>query len=127
MTRRLKRPGGVFTVAMIADRWGTSETFVYDLIRAGELPAFRLGAKLWRIRPEDVEEFECRDSPGASDRSPDDVLTEHATAAGASNGQMIADRTASRLERLIERPRRPQLVTSGPDGPWPPSARSAKS
>lgn len=47
-----------FTVARLADHWGTSETFVYDQIRAGRLKAMRFGGKLIRIKPEAVDEYE---------------------------------------------------------------------
>lgn len=47
------------TVTMLAERWGTSDTFVYDEIKRGRLRAFRLGAKLIRIRLDAVEEYEA--------------------------------------------------------------------
>lgn len=117
----------VLTVAMLAERWGTSATFVYDLIRAGRLPAFRLGGKLLRIRPDDVEEFECRDNPGLSDRSPGDAPTDLPIDTSASSGLTPMDRTASRLARQIEQPRRLRLVSSGPGGRSPPPAPSERS
>jgi DNA binding domain, excisionase family len=52
--------GTVYTVSALADLWGVSTTFIYDLLARGELPAFRLGGKLWRIRAADVEAYECR-------------------------------------------------------------------
>lgn len=39
-----------FTPATLAERWGCSPDAVYDLIRSGKLPAFRVGAKLLRIQ-----------------------------------------------------------------------------
>lgn len=53
-------PTGALTVAMVAARWGTSDTFVYDQIKAGKLPAFKLGGKLLRVKLEHVEEYEER-------------------------------------------------------------------
>jgi excisionase family DNA binding protein len=50
----------VFTPATLADWWECSERHVRNLIEQGDLPAFRLGGKLLRIRPEDVEAFDCR-------------------------------------------------------------------
>lgn len=47
-----------YTVASLAARWGTSDTFVYGQIKAGRLRAFKLGNKLWRIRPDAVDEYE---------------------------------------------------------------------
>lgn len=48
------------TPAMLAARWNTSATFVYSLIQRGDLPAFKLGGKLYRIRLAEVEAYECR-------------------------------------------------------------------
>jgi len=50
----------LYTVAMLAERWGVSSTFVYSLVQSGALVAFRLGGKLWRVRVEAVEDYECR-------------------------------------------------------------------
>lgn len=47
-----------FSVATLAERWGCGTDTVYALVRSGELRAFRLGAKLIRIKREDVERFE---------------------------------------------------------------------
>jgi excisionase family DNA binding protein len=47
-----------YTVQGLADRWGCSVWAVYALIKAGRLPAFRLGGKLLRIRAEDVAKWE---------------------------------------------------------------------
>jgi len=49
-----------YTVAQLADYWQCSDTFIYDRINAGELRAFKLGGKLWRVRADAVEEFEQR-------------------------------------------------------------------
>ena len=50
----------VFTPSSLAQRWECSERHVRNLISSGELPSFRLGGKLLRIRREDVERFECQ-------------------------------------------------------------------
>ena len=113
MARRRTLPTSTLNVAMVAERWGTSDTFVYDLVRTGRLRSFRLGAKLIRIKLEDVEAFECRNPPGGLESSPENETTAAPTGPGASSGMMAMERTASRLERLIERQPRPRLVTSG--------------
>ena len=59
MTRAAFIPS-VYTPAMLAERWECSERLVRNMITSGELPAFRLGEKLLRIRAEDVEAFECQ-------------------------------------------------------------------
>lgn len=53
----------VLTVAAVAARWQASTTFVYSLLERGELPGFKLGGKLWRIKASDVEAYECRTRP----------------------------------------------------------------
>lgn len=50
----------VFTPASLAAWWECSERQIRNMIEDGALPAFRLGGKLLRIRPEDVEAFECQ-------------------------------------------------------------------
>ena len=47
------------SVEAVAERWGTSRTFVYSLVQSGELSAFRLG-KLWRIPFSAVEDYELQ-------------------------------------------------------------------
>ncbi|WP_412033236.1 excisionase family DNA-binding protein [Nitratireductor aquimarinus] len=55
----------VFTPRTLAERWECSERHVRNLIDKGELPVFRLGGKLLRIRRETVESYELGDrSPG---------------------------------------------------------------
>src|SRR5690606_23085854 len=61
----------VYTPAMLADRWACSERHVRNMIDRGELPAFRLGGKLLRIRLEAVEAYGCQTgaSPDCADNS----------------------------------------------------------
>lgn len=47
-----------FTVASLAAHWGVSATKVYEEIHAGRLDAFKLGGKLYRIRPQAVLAYE---------------------------------------------------------------------
>jgi excisionase family DNA binding protein len=49
-----------YTPKTLAARWLCSERHIRNMIDRGELPAFRLGGKLLRIRREDVEAFEAR-------------------------------------------------------------------
>ncbi|KAF0124318.1 MAG: hypothetical protein FD152_3050 [Xanthobacteraceae bacterium] len=51
--------GRVFTPAMLAERWAVSTSVVRKEIRSGRLKAFQAGVRQWRIRLEDVEEYEC--------------------------------------------------------------------
>lgn len=50
----------VYTPATLAKKWECSERHVRNLITSGQLPSFRLGGKLLRIRGEEVEKFECQ-------------------------------------------------------------------
>lgn len=50
----------ILTVPKLAQRWAVSDTFVYQLLNSGDLPGFKLGGKLWRIKHSDVEAYECR-------------------------------------------------------------------
>ncbi len=50
-----------YTPNSLADRWGCSAQTVRNLISEGRLRAFRVG-RLFRIKPEAVEEYECRTS-----------------------------------------------------------------
>lgn len=59
MTREAGRSsfdGPLFTVAEVADVLRVSNMTVYRLIKAGELPALRVG-KNYRIREHDLEAF----------------------------------------------------------------------
>lgn len=96
--------GSVYSVASLAEHWGCGTDTVYSLIKSGDLPAFKLGGRLLRVRGEEVEKFECR-STASNDTEKSSPLS----------GTRTDDATDIRLERLIERPRRPQLVHSGSD------------
>lgn len=93
----------VYSVSGLADHWGCGTDTVYSLIKGGDLPAFKLGGKLLRIRADEVERYECRTITASND--------------SASNLPSSFTRMESvtdiRLERLIERQPRPQLVHSG--------------
>ena len=93
----------VYSVASLAHHWECGQDTIYALIRSGELQAFRLGGKLLRIRGDEVERYECRTTTASNDTV--DSLP--------SSGMPRVSATDIRLERLIERPQRPQLVHSG--------------
>ncbi len=95
----------VYTPATLAERWACSERQVRLMIERGDLPAFRLGGKLIRIRQEDVEAYECPNggSPDCEANSASPGMT-HPSPAGAD---VIA------LERVTpkRRPASPRLDT----------------
>lgn len=99
--------GAVFSVATLAERWECGTDTVYSLIRSGDLRAFKLGGKLLRIRHDEVERFECQATTTPSNDT---------EASSPSSGMKAEDATDIRLERLIERRPRPQLVHSGNGG-----------
>lgn len=95
----------VFSVASLAEHWGCGSDTVYSLIRSGELRAFKLGGKLLRIRADEVERYECQN-----------IACNDTGISSPLSGMKADDATDIRLERLIERPQRPQLVHSGNAG-----------
>jgi len=97
--------GSVYSVSSLAEHWGCGTDTIYSLIKSGDLPAFKLGGRLLRVRGDEVEKFECRTTTACND-------TEESS---LSSGTKTDDATDIRLERLIERPRKPQLVHSGND------------
>ncbi|TZG25636.1 helix-turn-helix domain-containing protein [Sphingomonas montanisoli] len=97
--------GKAFTVSSLADRWCVSTDTVYAMIHAGRLNAFRFGGKLYRIRPEEVERFECQSQ---------DIPSNDTEESGPSSGARRTDATDIRLERLIDHRPMPRLVHSGP-------------
>jgi excisionase family DNA binding protein len=50
----------VYNITKLAQRWECSEQHVRNLIVRGELKAWKLGSKLWRINARDAEEYQCR-------------------------------------------------------------------
>src|SRR5690554_1322186 len=57
----MANPARPYTPETLAERWDCSAQHVRRLISQGQLHAFRVG-RLIRIRPEWVEEYECRKS-----------------------------------------------------------------
>lgn len=89
----------VFDVAGLAEHWGCGTDTVYTLVRSGDLPHFKLGGKLIRIRAEEVERYECRMSTPSNDTE----------ASSPSHGSPMVSATDTRLERLIaHQPKRPR-------------------
>lgn len=50
----------VLTPAMLAERWQCSEQHIRNMIERGNIPSFKIGDKLLRIRREHVEAYECQ-------------------------------------------------------------------
>ncbi len=72
-----------YTVKELADKWQCSQESIYALIRKhvagkpGGLPAFSIGGKLWRIKPEIVEQWQ---DVGGNTRSENSDLERSSTA-----------------------------------------------
>ena len=93
-----------YTPATLAERWECSETTVRALIKSGRLRAFKLAGKLYRIRPEEVEAFECQQNTDSCS-----TVTN-----GASPTPMATEAAfVSRLGRMTGGLQRPALVQSG--------------
>jgi excisionase family DNA binding protein len=61
-----------FTPDQLAAKWGCSSNHVRNLIHRGELRAFRLGKRLFRIPPEAIGEYEkCQMNIGSGDSKDD--------------------------------------------------------
>ena len=88
--------------AKLAERWLCSERHIRNLIDRGELPAFRLGGKLYRIRTEDVEVFECQG--GASQGSEGNTASPGTTQPSPPAGVVI-DLEQETRKRLPASPR----------------------
>jgi putative molybdopterin biosynthesis protein len=52
------------TPKAVAAHLGVSVQTVYDLINRGELPALRVGRKLFKIRPAEVERYLAKGKQG---------------------------------------------------------------
>jgi excisionase family DNA binding protein len=93
-----------YTPATLAEHWECSETTVRDLIKSGRLRAFKLAEKLYRIRPEEVERFECQQNTDSSSTETN----------GASPTPMENEAAfVSRLGRMTGVSQRPAVVQSG--------------
>ena len=72
----------IYTPETLADRWQCSPSQIRKMIGRGQLPAFRLGGRLLRIRARDVEEFEqCSgdsdDTEASGQQSPEQAWAEN--------------------------------------------------
>lgn len=93
----------VYSVASLAEHWGCGTDTVYSLIHSGDLKAFKLGGKLFRIRADEVERFECQTNTPCNDTE----------ASLPSSSMKVDDATDIRLERLTVRPQKPPRARSG--------------
>lgn len=91
-------PARPYTPETLAEHWDCSPRHIRNMIREGELPAFRLGGKLLRIRPEDVEAYECQQIGASSD-------TEASTASPGPTQSAPQDDGVISLERQTQKRR----------------------
>ena len=104
------------TVQQLADRWACSKHAVYALIRRGQLPHFRVGGKLLRIKPGDVAAWENgggtlsanTDCSSSMDRlAPSgEIRREIATANGSDDAKAKARREAALRRGFMPSPAR---------------------
>lgn len=50
----LEEYSDIMTIREAREALGISKSTIYELIQKDQLPAFRLGRKLWRIRKDDL-------------------------------------------------------------------------
>lgn len=93
----------LLTVQQLASRWSCSRDAVYALISSGQLPSFRAGGKLLRIKLGDIEAWE---SGGASTRSED---------TGFSSSKDRPLPSGERASRLRQNSAMPRLLKSSAD------------
>jgi excisionase family DNA binding protein len=84
-----------YTPETLAARWQCSARSIRTLCRSGRLPAFRVGAKLWRIPAAAVEEYECRLIASAD--SADASSSSSTTADGESTATVLPPQTLAML------------------------------
>ncbi|MBO0903821.1 helix-turn-helix domain-containing protein [Jiella sonneratiae] len=85
----------IFTPEALAKRWQCSPGHVRRMIRDGELAAFRLGAKLYRVRRDVVEAYEVRSYSGSRGPSPC-VQDEHGAGSEDAPGGEVKERVRRR-------------------------------
>lgn len=98
----------VYSVATLAEHWGCGTDTVYALIKSGDLPAFKLGGKLLRVRHEEVERYECQ-----SLLTPSNDTAE----SSRSSGTRMADAADIRLARQISHRPKQKPASSGSAAP----------
>lgn len=85
-------------IASVAEYLGVSERTVYNRVRAGDLPAVKVG-RLWRVRTTDLEAW-----LGARDASVDTAGdAQHVAEAGGVPSREELERAVDRFEDRIER------------------------
>lgn len=75
------------TPADLAERWQISPRTIRGMLADGELPAMRIGGKLWRIRLDDVEAYECaamKTEPDSTEDQPETSAHGGSTGSGES-------------------------------------------
>ncbi|QDL92515.1 helix-turn-helix domain-containing protein [Paroceanicella profunda] len=80
----LMQPSRPFTPDALAERWECSSTTIRAMIRAGDLPAFRVG-KLFRIPADAVMEYEACQNGNSEGSTADGSCRGGRTAAGAAS------------------------------------------
>jgi excisionase family DNA binding protein len=96
-----------YTVALLAERWQCSPESIYALIRKGELKAFTIGGKLWRIRADVVDLWEGGQTEMGSEHNPIEKLADDALHAARQahtfNPSSHTHRAINAVERLVEK------------------------
>jgi len=87
------------TVREVAEHFQISTRTVERWIEREELPAYRFGPKLTRIRPSDLEAFEAKLCPNTASNDPSS--TEGPPQSGTSSGPKADAAVVSLQRRLI--------------------------
>src|SRR5689334_23115647 len=92
----------IYTPETLAAHWGCTARHVRNLIHRGQLRAFPLGGKLWRIQAAAVEEFECRTNTASGDCG-ESSPSSTSTAPASGTVTRLAPLTRARLGALRQR------------------------
>lgn len=90
-----------YTPDSLAERWQCSAETVRQMIKRGELRAFRVGV-MYRVPVDAVEEYECRTLPSG----------DFAAVSALSGAMPAASGTAISLRHATERRQKPKPLTS---------------
>ena len=93
------------TVSMVAELWEVSDTFVYHLLNSGQLAGFRLGNKLWRIKPQALEDYERAQMEAVAGSIVHPMEDRAGNGSASRTGHGRAD-AALHLDRQIDRQRK---------------------
>lgn len=89
----------VYSIKTLAERWSCDHKTIRRMIERGDLPTFRTGAKLLRIRGEDVERWENSGGSTKSANTGSDTSRGKRSQSGGTRTATTAEDWATRLPK----------------------------